>query len=55
MKDIKQEIDIILTEFNFDRLSFDEAKERLFSLLHPPQTDEVCRFMKKCKFYQEYH
>ena len=53
MKDKKTltEIDKILTEFNFDRLSFDEAKERLFSLLHPPQTDVLDELQKHSSGY----
>ena len=44
MKDKKTltEIDKILTEFNFDRMTFDDAKERLYQMLHPPQT-ELCK------------
>jgi hypothetical protein len=29
---IKQEIDRVLTEYNFDRMSFDEASKQLFDL-----------------------
>lgn len=43
---LEQKIDRILTEYNFDRMSFDEAKQKLLNL--HSITKEYAEFCVKC-------
>ena len=41
----REEIDIILTEYNFDRMSFDEAKKKLLDMVDTHHKQKMAELM----------